>query len=497
MLCGFTTHSRPKIRVGLIRCQSEIDSHPKICRPCGTSSASKKHLDVPIHLSVDDKTRQWLYFRAQPRTDAERQLTIHKSDMALPTVQKIVQIHNGRGNKDLALDSASFELVKCPTALSNQDFYSLNMATAEATKLLQQYYDEVAEFVKKKLGCDKVVCFNHQIRNAAKLGTDKAVAGYASGGPHTDSSAISGDELALSMCTSEKFERYLYLNLWRNIADEPIETDHLAMLDERTAVKPDDYIVRDIFGDGYTIVQYGLSARHAEQHKWYHFPSMQKHEGILFKNMDSDWTKSGRVCFHMSVADPDFDDPAQKPRESIELRMICFWRKAESGVDSMPTVENTNQAMAKDPEMYAKELFGGASLSTASALDLSRELLCKVPVVGRLARLMCSSPDVGNTGYTGKPEDYVDKFINTVNSFPQWPAVAVGWVRGQMAGKPEDEGIAAITLALVTDKTGHQGTKAFAPAEHREIADYLVKQDKYMAVAKEHWGQFAGRSAAA
>jgi len=111
----------------------------------------------------------------------------------------------------------------------------------------------VKKIVKSKLGCDKVVCFNSQVRNAAKIGSG-GVQGYAGGGPHTDSSPVSADELVLRVVGGdEKFERYCYANLWRNIADEPIEDNHLAMLDERTTVKPDDYIPKDLFGDGYEV----------------------------------------------------------------------------------------------------------------------------------------------------------------------------------------------------------------------------------------------------
>jgi len=109
----------------------------------------------------------------------------------------------------------------------------------------------------------------------------------------------------LSQDESAQYKRYMYVNLWRNISDHPIENDHLAVLDERSTAKPDDYIPRDLFGPGYEVVQYGLNARHAKHHRWYYFPAMNKDEGILFKQIDSDFTLSGRTCFHMSVRDND------------------------------------------------------------------------------------------------------------------------------------------------------------------------------------------------
>ena len=99
------------------------------------------------------------------------------------------------------------------------------------------------------------------------------------------------------------------------------------MLDERTTVKPDGYIPKDVFGPGYSLVQYGLNARHADIHKWYYFPQMKKkEEAILFKQFDNDWTKQGRTCFHISVADPNAH-PKAPARESIEARILCFWNK--------------------------------------------------------------------------------------------------------------------------------------------------------------------------
>jgi hypothetical protein len=44
-----------------------------------------------------------------------------------------------------------------------------------------------------------------------------------------------------------KTGRFVYVNAWRNIALTPIEDNHLAMLNEQTTVKPDDYIIADLY----------------------------------------------------------------------------------------------------------------------------------------------------------------------------------------------------------------------------------------------------------
>merc|ERR1711862_793193 len=133
-------------------------------------------------------------------------------------------------------------------------------------------------------GSDECIVFHHQVRNTEMNG-EGGVQGYATSYPYTDTSAVSGDQQAIAFVPNgddpSTYKWYTYVNLWRNIADIPIENDHLAMLDERTTVKPDDYITRDLFGDGYDVVQYGLNDRHAEStHKWYYFPRMTKNEGI-------------------------------------------------------------------------------------------------------------------------------------------------------------------------------------------------------------------------
>ena len=42
-------------------------------------------------------------------------------------------------------------------------------------------------------------------------------------------------------------KRFVYLTAWRNINTSPVQDNHLALLDERSLVKPDDIIVRDNF----------------------------------------------------------------------------------------------------------------------------------------------------------------------------------------------------------------------------------------------------------
>lgn len=424
-------------------------------------------IDVPISLSTDDKSRHWLYFQKE-RDPASR----HKTDNGISSVQVQQKIHNGRGQEFL-LDEASFELVDIPTALSTEDFYSMK----DSSELRERYHAEVEAVVKKKLGCDKIMFMHHQVRNAMKAGTP-GVAGYAGGGPHTDSSALSGDEQAMNMLTSgndsTRYKRYLYLNLWRNIADEPIENDHLAVLDERSTAKPDDYIPRDLIGPGYKVVQYGLNARHAKHHKWYYFPNMQKSEGILFKQADSDFTLPGRTCFHMSVNDPSVPASA-KPRESIELRMFCFWE--EVALDAMPTAENMYMDLKQDPEKLALDDRGRSSEPGCEAcFAMLRRMFRKRPESSR-----------HNSSYSGKLEDYKSKIHQAIMMYPSWPQQGKSWAEEVIKADGQEKGIAKITWTIVDDQGDYQGFKNFRADQKRAILGVLLADDAYMSLAKKNF----------
>jgi len=410
---------------------------------------------------------------------------------------------DGRGVDGLTLDEASFELVEFDLGgrFSTDDFYEMQRGTRSGG--FDEYHKAVTEFVRDRLGCDEVVAFHSQVRNAKKVSSGgSGVQGYAGGGPHTDTSSVSGDQQAIGMLEASggdpsEYRRYLYVNLWKNIAQEPIANDHLAVMDERTAVKPDEYIAKDLFGPGYNVVQYGLSARHADLHKWYYFPGMTDKEAILFKQTDSDHTKPGRTTFHMSVSDPTA--PRNAPtRESVETRMMCYWRKrGEPGeVDSMPTRENTNADMIKDPKAYAEELksgSGGQPLASATTVELVAELLSRVPILGRLV----PGPPKAPEKYLGSPKAYETAFVMALAAFEQWPSFAKPFVRGAFEKSGSfDAGVRVLAVMMVDDSSGHMKTKSLAAEEKSAIVEHLVGHDAFVAEVEKHFGDLLPKAAA-
>ena len=124
----------------------------------------------------------------------------------------------------------------------------------------------------------------------------------------------------------------------------------------------------------------------------------------------------------------------------------------------MPTSENTNATMIKDPEELAMSA-GGTGSSSFIYLFLH-----KVPVINKLVPGESSS-----SLYSGSPVDYLDKFVMTVNYFPSWPAAGVNWAKDIIKKKGVEGGIVEITKALVDDTLGYQKTKKFKQMRRRRL----------------------------
>jgi hypothetical protein len=306
--------------------------------------------------------RRCVFMRA--RTDADPPQ--HVESVNLETT-----IRNGRG-AGLKLDEASFELRRYPTELSTEDFYS------SPEKISTLYYAEMKSLLAEATGClpEHILMFHHQVRNqeradAARVLSDGSVTTSTPVQPyahsiHTDSSAFHGEHLFRSMVGSMpeccRRGRFLYINVWRSIAEDPIEDNHLAVLDERSLVKPDNFIESDLYGVGYNVLQYSLSSRNARQHRWYYFPRMAREEVLLFKQWDSDTSLSGRVCFHTAIKDPSARANAP-PRQSIEARALLFFPEHQPNtLPPMPVASAGSEELSEiAASAGAEKVMGGLS----------------------------------------------------------------------------------------------------------------------------------------
>jgi hypothetical protein len=187
------------------------------------------------------------------------------------------------------------------------------------------YYPEVELLLKKATGAEKVVVFDHQVRNTELSRQGERNAREYVRMVHNDYTAKAGprrvrDHLPAAEAEGRLRHRFAEINVWRPIRG-PIESTPLAVCDARSIEPkdfvPTDFVYRDKVGEVYRFT-------YNAQHRWSYFPRLERNEVILLKCFDS--KEDGRARF---TAHSAFDDPASPPdaapRESIEVRALVFW----------------------------------------------------------------------------------------------------------------------------------------------------------------------------
>ena len=229
------------------------------------------------------------------------------------------------------------------------------------------YYPECAALVRVATGARVVAAFDHNVRSVAGKNSKRRIeGGQQVQGParvvHGDYTLTSApqrlrdltrppganDTLRTALVEGEALldeaevetvlagGRYAIINVWRNIAEEPVATHPLGLCDA-TSVAPEDLVVFEIhysdrIGENYF-------SKYAERHKWYFWSALTRDEAVLIKQWDSagelartngangDAAKTGlpsTFSFHTA-----FEDPATPPdapdRWSIEVRCVAIY----------------------------------------------------------------------------------------------------------------------------------------------------------------------------
>jgi hypothetical protein len=228
-----------------------------------------------------------------------------------------VSIRNGRNAAgELSLDRQGFQLTRHQTAVT--DFY-------DRQEVERTYYPEVERLLKEATGAEKVVIFDHQVRNIelSKRG-EKDAREYAKV-VHNDYTAKSGprrvrDHLPPEEAAQRLQHRFAEINVWRPIRG-PIESSPLAVCDAQSIAPQDfvasDLIYRDKVGETYRFL-------YNPNHRWFYFPRLERDEVILLKCYDSKEDGRARFTAHTAFEDPTSQADAA-PRESIEVRALVFW----------------------------------------------------------------------------------------------------------------------------------------------------------------------------
>jgi hypothetical protein len=227
-----------------------------------------------------------------------------------------VSIRNGREMLGrLSLDTNGFVLTEHETAV--KDFY-------DPDEVKSVYYPEVERLLKRVTGAERVVVFDHIVRNPVLAERGEKGARPPAKVVHNDYSLKSAPRRVRDHLGEEADRllenRFAEINVWRAIRG-PIESSPLALCDARSLdledIVPTDLVYRERVGET-------LGFLFSPRHRWYYFPQMQPNEAILLKCYDSKDDGRARFTAHTSFEDPN-SPPNAALRESIEVRTLVFW----------------------------------------------------------------------------------------------------------------------------------------------------------------------------
>jgi hypothetical protein len=278
----------------------------------------------------------------------EQRMTVHNARL-LQNEQRCTVVTNG------------FELLDYAEPNASIDF----LAHADVVK---RYYPQCEEIVRAATGAH-VFAFDHNVRSASGKKSQQRIAGgqqvqgpaHVVHGDYTLTSApqrlrdltkppglndtlrpflSEGQSLIkpnLAERALDQKGRFAIINVWRNIAKEPVATHPLALCDAHS-VRPEDLVVfeihyQDRVGENYF-------AKHSAQHQWYYYPAIKGSEALLIKQWDSNGrlsqtkgsegdaggAKSAPCTFSFHSAFEDPATPVDAPdRWSIEVRCMVVY----------------------------------------------------------------------------------------------------------------------------------------------------------------------------
>lgn len=255
--------------------------------------------------------------------------------------------------------SNGFELFDAPLTDDGLDFF-------DHETVVREYYGQCEKLVADATGA-RVYAFDHNIRSASGKKAQKRIAGgqQVQGpallvhGDYTLTSAprrlrdltkpptandtlagvLPADAALIRPADAQRAlngGRFAIINVWRNIADTPVETHPFALCDGQT-VGTGELVVfeihyQDRIGENYF-------AKYAPEHRWYYYPKMTRSEALLLKQWDSDGPlarSDGELAdsadpvapctfsFHTAFEDSNTPDDAPD-RWSIEVRCMAVY----------------------------------------------------------------------------------------------------------------------------------------------------------------------------
>ncbi|SAL67684.1 hypothetical protein AWB69_07829 [Caballeronia udeis] len=218
---------------------------------------------------------------------------------------------------ELSLDKSGFERVAHRSALTD---FSDNAAIRSI------YYSESEQVLLKATGAEKVVVFDHTLRDSLNGSRATSSLREPVRRVHNDQTFVSGprrvrDHLSADEAAQRLKHRFAIVNLWRPL--DVVEQLPLALCDARSIsasdLVPSDLVYKDKVGETFSFT-------HNPAHRWYYFPKLRPDEALLLKIYDSRNDGTARLTAHTAFEDPTTPEGAA-PRRSIELRALVFWKE--------------------------------------------------------------------------------------------------------------------------------------------------------------------------
>jgi hypothetical protein len=231
---------------------------------------------------------------------------------------RTVTIHDARKVGGLRLDVSGFELITHRSTLTDWAAFQDD----ERVKAID--YPEVAAALKAHTGADKVILFDHTLRDST------AEPGHAAlrepvRRVHDDQTLSSAPNRVRKHLSPEEAaqrleRRFAIINFWRPVGG-PVLRAPLAVCDART-IEPEDLLTSDLVYPDWTGETYAVSFN--ASHRWYWHPRQTPTEATLIKVYDSAIDGRARLSAHTAFDDPT-GAPDAPPRRSIEIRALVFW----------------------------------------------------------------------------------------------------------------------------------------------------------------------------
>ncbi len=187
------------------------------------------------------------------------------------------------------------------------------------------YAAEIEDFLKATTGCYRVHIFDYTVRASdPELRELKQVRepAYLVHNDYTSNSGFVCPQESLGDEAARLAQgRFQIINVWRPLVD-PVEDFPLALCDTRSLTTA-DLIDTERRAPNHTgEIQLAL---HTDEQRWFYFSEMRPDEVLMFKTFDSIDGGVNPCSIHSAIRLPDAPADA-KPRESVEVRALVFYR---------------------------------------------------------------------------------------------------------------------------------------------------------------------------